>query len=321
MGWRGTVRSVTAAMRAAEKEAERRRKQALKEQKINEAADAVADWQQYIDELVSIHADLVDPIDWHRVANQAKPQEPHLQRTHQEAARQALDEFKPSFVDIFRGGSEKLRGKLEDELARACQLDEAEYEEAKARYADELAEWESDTRLARRLIQGEQSAIEEVLNEFHSFSDEELIGLSINFSFCEGFVHAQPQVHSEDIVPNVRRKQLASGKLSETRMPVGQFNELYQDYVASVALKVAGDVFRIIPIDEVYVTCMAQMLNSQTGYQELTPIVSVQFVRETIEGLNIARVDPSDSLSNFNHVMNFKKTQGFSPITPLMPID
>lgn len=220
-----------------------------------------------------------------------------------------------------REGQKKKRQQLEAALARASDLDASAYEEAKARYADELAEWEGDTRLARRLISGEGAAIGEVVTEFQSFSDEELIGSSIKFSFSDGFVHAKPEVHSEDIVPTVRRKQLASGKLSETKMPAGQLKELYQDYVASVALKVAGDLFRIIPVEEAYVTCMARMLNSQTGYQELLPILSVQFVRGTMKTLNLTHVDPSDSLSNFNHVMNFKKTQGFAPVTPLQSVD
>lgn len=321
MGWRGTIRSLTAAMRAAEREAERRHKQALKEQMIDEAADAVADWEQYIDKLVSIHTDLVAPVDWHRIANQPKPQEPEPQRTHQEAADQAFKEFKPSFAHIFRGGSEKVREKLKYELARARELDAEKYEEAKARYAEEVAEWESDTQLAQRLIRGEGPAIGEVLTEFQSFSDEELVGSSINFSFSDGFLHAKPDLHSKDIVPSVRRKQLASGKLSETKMPLGQFNELYQDYVASVALKVAGDLFQFLPLDEIYVTCQTRMLNSKTGYKELMPILSVQFIRDTMKRLNLEGVDPSDSLSNFNHVMNFKKTQGFSPITPLPPVN
>jgi hypothetical protein len=53
MGWKGTVRSVSAALRAAERDAQRRHRAALKEQIIEESADAVADWHTYIDELIS----------------------------------------------------------------------------------------------------------------------------------------------------------------------------------------------------------------------------------------------------------------------------
>jgi hypothetical protein len=321
MGWRGTIRSLSAAANAIDRDNRRRHKQALREQIAADAADAVTDWEQHIEELISIHTNLADPIDWHTISNQLKPQEPVLQRTHQESASEALKKFKPSFVHIFQGGSNRKREKLENALAHAPEDDAAVYEKDKARYAKALTEWEAETGLACRLVKGESAALKEVIQELQSLSQEGLIGSSVAFSISDRFVHAQPEVHSEEIVPNFRRKQLATGKLSETKMPVGQFNELYQDYVASVALKVAGDLFRILPLDEIYVTCMARMLNTQTGHQELTPILSVQFVRESMVRIDLARVDPSDSLSNFNYAMDFKKTKGFAPITPLESIE
>ncbi|MCA9808257.1 MAG: hypothetical protein KC476_09915, partial [Cyanobacteria bacterium HKST-UBA06] len=86
---------------------------------------------------------------------------------------------------------------------------------------------------------------------------------------------------------------------------------LYQDYVVSVALKFAGDLLQILPLDEVYVTCHVELLNTQTGHKEVSPILSVHFVRDTFKRLNLSQLDPSDSLQNFNHSMSFKKTKGF----------
>ncbi len=320
MGWRGAVRSFAAAARAAERDAQRRHKQALKSQMINESADAVVAWEEYVDKLVSLHTDLVDPINWHQTANRPKPPEPKFQRSHYEIANEALQRFKPSFFHIFQGGSARKRKQLEDALAYAQETDAEEYETAKVDYANAITEWESDTHLASRLLKGEGVAIKEVIDELKSSLAEDLIGKSISFLMSDGFVHAIPEVYTDEIVPKFRRKQLASGKLSQTNMPSAQFNELYQDYVVSVSLKIAGDLFHILPINEIYVTCLTRMLNARTGHQELSPILSVQFVRETMHRLNLARLDPSDSLSNFNHVMEFKKTKGFEPVEPLKPI-
>jgi hypothetical protein len=63
------------------------------------------------------------------------------------------------------------------------------------------------------------------------------------------------------------------------------------------------------------------MLDASTGHQQLTPILSVQFVRETFGQLNLEHLDPSDSMKNFNHVMDFKKTKGFTRIEPLKPVE
>ena len=69
MGWKGTMRSMSAAMKAAERESQRRHKQLVKEQMIEEAADAVNNWQNYIHELISIHSNTTDDIDWREIAN------------------------------------------------------------------------------------------------------------------------------------------------------------------------------------------------------------------------------------------------------------
>jgi hypothetical protein len=184
-----------------------------------------------------------------------------------------------------------------------------------------MSDWESDTSLAGRILKGEPAAYKEAIEEFLSASKDELIGSSIAVSFSEEFVHAKLTVHSTEIIPGFQLKQSASGKLSETKMPISRFNELYQDYVANAAFRVANDVFRVLPINEIYVTCLTIMLNSQTGHQELTPILSVQFVRETLSHMDLSHVDPSDGLSNFNHAMQFKKSVGFARINPLKSVD
>ncbi|MGD1876646.1 MAG: hypothetical protein ACFB13_04000 [Kiloniellaceae bacterium] len=308
-------------LRAAERDAQRRHKAALKAQTIQDAAAAVDTWEAYVHGLTSVHTDLADSINWHRIAALPEPTAPQFSNTHQQKAKAALVAFKPTIFDIFRGGSEKRRSLLEADLAVAGKRDQADYENAMRDYRRELQEWEADTSLARQLLAGESSAIKTVITEMQSLTNEDLIGSAVTFAIGENFLHAKPEVHSDEIVPNFRRKQLASGRLSESKMPVGQFNELYQDYVGSVALKTAGDLFNIVPLDEIYVTCLARMLNSKTGHQELMPILSAQFVRSTFARLSLENLDPSDSMANFNHVMSFKKSKGFAPITPLKSID
>lgn len=320
MGWRGTMRSIAAAARAAERESQRRHKQEQKEQMIANAADAVDDWENYIKELISIHTNTREPIDWLSIANRTPPNQPLARSVHQDSAESELRKFKPSLFHIFRGGSEKLRQKLEQEVEKAAIEDEEQYRKDLAEHADIIAEWEEDTSLAKCLLKGDITAIKKVLEETKALSGTALVGSSIEFSINDNFLHARPQVHGDEVIPRFRRKQLASGRLSETKMPVGQFNELYQDYVASAALKTAGDLFQILPLEEIYVTCMANMLNPQTGHKELTPILSVQFVRSTFFGLNLAGIDPSDAIRNFRHTMRFAKTKGFSPTEPLAPI-
>lgn len=320
MGWKGTMRSVVATARRMEKDAERQHKQAVKEQIADNASSAVASWENYIDNLLTIHTDIASRVDWQRLCNAPKPPTPMTTTVHTDFAQNNLKRFKPKLFDFLRGGSAKLRGNLENEVAEASKKDDRENERAIQKYANKVAEWEDDRNLAVKLLEGDSKAYLQVLEELQTLTENDLIGSAVNFAFDEGNAHVRPQVHTDEVVPNFRRKQLASGKLSESKMPAAQFNELYQDYVASVALKVAGDIFQMLPLDEVFVTCETEMLNSKTGHKEMTPILSVKFVRSTFEQLNLANIDPSDSMKNFNHEMKFTRTRGFQPVKPLIEL-
>lgn len=320
MGWRGVVRSFGAAMRAADREAQRRQKAELKEAIAQDSAAAVEAWESFLDRLVSVHTNLAKAIDWRSMASASPPVEPSLDDKHERSARFELEAFHPQWSDVFRGGSKKIRRTLERAVATAPEADLAEFREAKAAYVDAVKEWEGDRALARQLLDGDVAATLSVLEEMQrAMQGDGFVGKHIDYHVETNYLLATPQVHGIEIVPAFRRKQLASGRLSETRMPIGEQNELYQDYVASVALKVAGDVFQILPVETVYVTCEAEMVNQQTGHKESTPILSVHFVRKTFEGLQLSNVDPSDAMRNFRHAMVFKRNQGFSKIEPLRP--
>jgi hypothetical protein len=312
---------MSAAVRAAERNAERRRKQYAKEQMISDAGDAVSEWQSAIHELISLHANPADEIDWPRELNKLEPSEPRRSAAHELQAQGRLHGFKPRFWDFLFGGSDKRLEKLEEAVRSGIVQDDENYRTAIEVYRADLAEWKADTELARRLLAGEVQARKEVIAEMQSLSDEGLIGTQISFRISDEYLHAIPHVHGDEIVPNVRRKQLQSGRLSESKMPVGEFHELYQDYVCSAALRVAGDMFALLPLDEVYVTCVTTMLNTKTGHQEATPILSARFVRETFRRLDRRHIDPSDCMRNFVHEMDFKRTRGFARIAPLQTFE
>lgn len=320
MGWRGTLRAMEAASRRANREAERRWKAEQKAMMVADAEDAVAEWREHLQDIVSLHVNPNDDVDWASLRELPEPMPPMRNSKQEDAALADLDQFRPRFFDFLSGGSEKRRLRLVDAVPDARTLDEAEFQKRLSQHQEDHSDWQADKELAVRLLAGDISAQKDVISEMDSWSDEGLIGTRLSFSISDNFLHAVAHVHGDDVVPTYRRKQLQSGKLSETKMPVGERHELYQDYVCSVALKVAGDLFSVLPRDEVFVTCTASMLDKATGHMADTPILSVQFVRPTFNNLRLSTIDPSDSMSNFNHVMEFKRTKGFGAIDPLKPI-
>ncbi|THV14397.1 hypothetical protein E9677_14925 [Rhizobium rhizophilum] len=308
---------MAAASRAAARDAERREKAARKERLLAESAAAVEDWQRHIDGLVSVHATLSKGLDWRRIGAEPQPDAPEKTAVHEEKAKLRLANFRPSLFDFLGGGTSARRAKMEAAVAAGASLDLREFQQRQSDYTAAMCEWDDDTGLARRLLRGEAAAIREVIAEMQALSENDLIGEEIGFSIGESFVHAQPKVHSDEIVPRFRRTQSAGGKVKETPLPVGQLNSLYQDYVASVALKTGGELLQLLPLDEVYVTCFSNLLDLTTGHKGWSPILSVHFTRSGFELLNLAAIDPSDALRNFRHSMNFSKQKGFSKVEPI----
>ena len=103
----------------------------------------------------------------------------------------------------------------------------------------------------------------------------------------------------------------------EIHKSFGSCNELFQDYVCSCVLRVANELFALLPIDATIVTAEDSLLDTTTGHLVPTPIVSAYIPRETFEGMNLDLLDPSDSMANFIHRMSFKKTKGFEGIQRL----
>ncbi len=102
-------------------------------------------------------------------------------------------------------------------------------------------------------------------------------------------------------------------------MPKGMFNEIYQDYVCSCVPRVGNELLAILPEQMVLVHVTDKLLNTKTGHMEDQCILSVAISRDTIKNLNMDMLNPSDSLDNFVHNMNFKKTKGFEVVEKLLP--
>ncbi|MBA8837147.1 hypothetical protein [Ochrobactrum sp. RH2CCR150] len=313
MGWRSVVRSIERAAKQAKREDVRRKKQAHKNQMFALSAEAVSDLEDYFTKLVSFHKTCALTVNW---ADHQLPQAPKLSSEYEQKvfkAAKEIENFRPGAFDFFFGGTQRRLNRLNNAHIHAL----SEYERAQQTFNQEHEDWSKLASFIGDVFNGKVAALKQKLFDAQEIFKNASIGTQIQFEIKDSFVHAVPTLHGLEHLPKIRRKQLASGRLSETRMPESQFNELYQDYVCSAAFRIALDVFNTVPIASVLITCEIPLLNKQTGYVENTPILSVHVFRTTLERMNMDRIDPSDALSNFNHVMKFKKSRGFERIEPL----
>ncbi|MGL1933352.1 MAG: Bud13/CWC26 family protein [Desulfotalea sp.] len=322
MGWKGTVRSMRATGRRIDRDAKRRQKELEKQQKeldkmqeLEQAAYEVEVFENYLELIQSVHKDCSDSMDWQSVKNAKEPVTPILESSHEKAAQEKLNNFKPNFINKLLGNSEKKKEKLQDSILQAKRKDAEEFDLLLKEYKETHSDWEFSKNIAGKIIKGNSEAKLEAIREFSPFAEIDTLGSSINISIDDNSpVLASINIHSSEIVPSEQKSLLKSGKLSVKKMPVGKFNEIFQDYVCSVMLRVANEIFAIVPDQYVIVNVKDKILNTASGHIEEQIIVSAYIPRKTIQSLNMQSIDPSDSMSNFVNNMNFKKTKGFLPV-------
>jgi len=327
MGWKGTVRSIGVAVRAAEREEKRHQRELEKQQKqyekmqaLEQAAYEVEVYENHIEVIQSVHKECSDRIDWKNIATSQVPRKPENLKDHEKTARSKAENYKPGFIDRVFKREEKKRIRFEKNIVSAIEEDEIEYKENWALWEKELSNWKESVELAQLLLKGDEKAKIIAINELDPFSEISTIGSSPSVSVRDsGVVEATIHIHGDDIVPNEVKSLLKSGRLSVKNMPKGKFNEIYQDYVCSCALRVANELFSAIPDNMVIITAVDELLSTKSGHLEKSPILSVCVSRSTLDSLNMNNIDPSDSMSNFIHNMSFKKTKGFEPVELVSP--
>lgn len=329
MGWKGTVRTFGAAVRAAEREAKRRQRELEKQhkkyekmQELEQASYEVEVYENHIDVIQSVHKECSVPVNWQDIVTSKGPNKPEKLQTNEQIARMALEKYNPGFIDKIFKREEKKKTILNDEIENSAKRDKAEYESNLVSWERDFKDWKESVEVANSLLKGDKRAKIEAINNLNSFSEISNLGSNISILVDDkGIVEATIHVHGVDIVPTEEKRLLKSGKLSIKKMPKGRFYEIYQDYVCSSVLRVANEIFSSIPDKIVIVTAVDEILNSKTGHLETSPILSVCVSRNTLQKLNLDKIDPSDSMDNFIHNMAFKKTKGFDKVSRVEPSD
>lgn len=329
MGWKGTLRSINATIKAAERDAKRRQRELERKRKeferateLQQAAYEVEVFENYTERLISIHKEYSREIDWEKIAASHPPKKPSNSNKREIKAKVVLENYKPTLTDKILNKAVSKRKELTDNIVKAKFEDKREYQKTLKQYQQNYSNWESSCALAKKILSGDKEAYTEAIKEINPFSEISDIGSGISFSYDkERIIETTISVHGEKVIPKEIKSLLKSGKVSVKKMPIGRFYEIYQDYICSCLFRIVNELFALLPIEIVIATAFDEILNTSTGHLEEQPILSVIAPRKTIKSLNMDKIDPSDALSNFVHNMNFKKTKGFSIVEQLKSSD
>lgn len=158
----------------------------------------------------------------------------------------------------------------------------------------------------------------DIIQEANPFEDLLEYGSGFEFGTDDpARMEIEFQVRSDSVVPRSSRSLTKTGKLTERPLSKTAYYDITQDYVCSCAIRLAREIFALLPVQTVIVHADDKVLNTATGRDEIRTILSVRFLRDGFADIDFERIDPSDFLETFEHHMRFRKTAGFEAVTRL----
>lgn len=288
-------------------------KAAAKKQKqldMEYAKASVQEYEDHITAIKTIHVEHEDFIDWKSIYNVAAPfPDPYKFPGPKEAAAlQQQKSYKPGFFA-------KRFKFAEDTNQRYYQtLIENGRKEDRKKYDD----WKNLHILAEGAVTGDTDIMLDIVENLAPFEDLTEFGSGFEIGFLNSNIaEVEFSIMADTVVPTEVKSLTATGKLSVKPLAKGKRLDIMQDYVCSCILRIAGDIFAILPIGGVFIHAMDTFIDTSIGNTEAKDIVSVFIDQATFNKLNLEAVDPSDAMQNFKCNMTFLKTKGFKPVSRL----
>ncbi len=157
--------------------------------------------------------------------------------------------------------------------------------------------WAYYHSVAADVLKGDIDTYLQLIYEVNPLDD--LLGYGSNFEF------GTDNPRKMEVEFTVNRELLSHA--SQT-MSSFEYNDLLQDFVCSLSIRVARDMFALLPVQNVMVHAV---LDGNT-------VLSVRFDRDNLAKVKFGMIDPSDTVSKFTHSMSFDRMRGFLPVSRLL---
>lgn len=319
--WKSQMRAAAALQRQLERESVKRQRDLERQAKEQAKLDAISSarleietFENQLEVLLSTHKDCATPWDWIASACSLPPLPPVRESKYEIRAKQTAAILPPSEL---RGWEERI------EVARI--KDEESYQSALAEYHQDHRDWEASVNLARKIRAGDAGAYGEAINELSPLSEITHFGSSTEFIFhSPRLIECSLALSSSRVIPTEAKTLTASNKVSVKAIPAARFQELYQDYLCSCVLRVARELFALLPVATVLISTRTAITDAKSGKTMEQAVLSVAFSRDDFTKIDFSNIDPSDTIELFTHRGDFKasrKSGAFAPIVPLSAAD
>ncbi len=272
-------------------------------------------YENQIEVLLSMHKDCGPIWDWREVGARRPPPLPQPTRAFEAEARSAADSYTPSFFDKLFSRDKNHRALLEQAIVEARQQDAQVFSSAQANHVKQLEHYNWEQRLSTGVLSGDLLAFRAVVDYLSPFAELADTGMMVT---VEALRHDVAVLHcivgDNSVVPREESKLTSTGKLSTRRLAASTYWGFYQDYVCGCALRVAREVFALLPLPRVVINVAIAGIDPSTGHNAHLVILATSIPREIAQRLKYDALDPSEALKNVPCRMKFKKSSGFDVV-------
>lgn len=278
--------------------------QQQKDMEYDQNREMVDDFNELIDKIQSIHDECSEPVDWIALREKPAPFDIMNMGPYETQARKELNDVKPSFLGHFVPAADKKRMQvLEDAIQNGKAKDQQMY-----------TDWKDMKNLATRVLNGDIDSYFYVVSEMSPF--DEILDFGSDFDIGTDnpeFMEVEFHAKTAKVVPNHVLSMTSTGKLSSKVMTKTMHYDIVQDYICSCALRIAREMFALLPIEKVVIHAI-DTIQDRAGNEYDDTVLSVLILRNELVGIDFDTIDASDTIKTFECNMNFKKTQGFKPV-------
>lgn len=268
----------------------------------------VTNFNGFLEYITSFHKECDYEYDWESISKEPAPFNIGEKGPNELAALEKLDNHNPNILGkVFKVLDSKRREELEKEVEKAIEEDKKLYQS-----------WENQRKVSQSILQKDPKAYMTLLKDIQFCN--ELAGFidSCKFQAYDGdTVVIGCNINIDNVIPTHYKTLTKTGKLSIRKYNKTDYYAVVKGYVSGLTLRIARNIFGLLPIKTVIMNIQMNVLDTQVGKVDNITILSVKIDKTTLKELNFDLIDPFDALNNFERNVRFLKTRGFQPVEKL----
>jgi hypothetical protein len=181
--------------------------------------------------------------------------------------------------------------------------------------ASMLSDFELSSSISK-VKKGDQSGVKDLVKTFDILSFLEEFGCEYLIESKKDHTRLDIILNTSEVVPTTKMEIRKNGlELFDKAIATSDYNLILQDFMCSVVLRSANEIFANVPnLNQFEIYVFDNLLNSAKGIIEEVKLIEVTIDKINFSKLRLSNVDPSDALEIFKPKMKFSRSSGFKTL-------